>query len=269
MPEEKPEPAMARTKSMSRYRKSRVASKTDSEPFKPPVPAIPRASAQGLSSNPPMLRDGIRRVTEPVQSPQRQSPVGNTARRRPQETDEARMRRMGKEAHEREELRRKVQKETQEQERIARIRKAEEDEAERIRKAAEDEAERIRIAKEDDAELVRRAEQNAAVLAEQKRKDLERLQAELDAAAPTSPPPTTSPRDKLRFFSRKRAQTTTRPQPSSREPSTSLSTTRSNETHRVIEQGGGGIVPQIDAPISASNAGERVSYVLLCKDCNS
>ncbi len=28
---------------------------------------------------------------------------------------------------------------------------------------------------------------------------------------------------------------------------------------REIKQGGGGIVPQTDAPISASNAGERVS----------
>jgi hypothetical protein len=41
-----------------------------------------------------------------------------------------------------------------------------------------------------------------------------------------------------------------------------LSTTRSNEPPQGIEQGGGGIVPQIDAPISASNAGERVSLCL-------
>jgi hypothetical protein len=148
---------------------------------------------------------------------------------------------MGREAHEREEQRRKAHKEQEEQDRMARQQRAEE-EAELNRKAEEDSAKR---------------------LAEQKRKDLERLQAELDAAVPTSPPPPTSPREKLRFFSRKRAQTRTSPPSIVKRDSesTSLSTTKtkSNELPRGIEQGGGG--PQIDAPISASNAGERVSCV--------
>jgi multidrug efflux pump subunit AcrA (membrane-fusion protein) len=153
---------------------------------------------------------------------------------------------MGKEAHEREEQRRRERKEREEQERIARQQKA-----------------------EAEAEQARKAEEEAAnLLAEQKRKDLERLQAELDAAAlispPPPPPPTTSPRDKLRFFGRKRAETKTSPPATAERESTSvsLSTTRSNEPPQGIEQGGGGIVPQIDAPISASNAGERVSLCL-------
>jgi hypothetical protein len=245
--EQKPEPEMARTKSMSRYRRTRIVSKTDqiAEPPMPPVPVIPRSNAQVLNSHPSAQRDGTRRATDPVQSSQRQQrPVaGNTGHGRPRETDDERMRRMGKEAHEREAQRRQALKEREEQERISRQQKA----------VAE-------------AEQARKAEEEAAnLLAEQKRKDLERLQAELDAAVPTSPlpPPATSPRDKLRFFSRKRAQTKTSP-PATAERgsgSVSLSTTRSNEPPRGIEQGGGGIVPQIDAPISASNAGERVSCV--------
>jgi len=245
VPEQKPEPEMARTKSMSRYRRTRIVSKTDqvAASSMPPVPAIPRANAPALSSNPPAQRYGTRRVTEPIPSPhnQQRPAVGNAVPGRPRETDEERMRRMGREAHEREDKLRRERKEKEEQDRIARQQQAEA-EAEQARKAAEDAANR---------------------LAEQKRKDLERLQAELDAAVPTSPPLPTSPRDKLRFFSRKRAPTkTTPPTTAERESgSASLSTTKSNEPPRGIEQGGGGIVPQIDAPISASNAGERVSCV--------
>jgi hypothetical protein len=249
--EQSPEPEMTRTKSMSRYRRTRPVSKIEqiAAPPMSPVPPIPRANAQPLSSNqsnPPVQRDVTRRVTEPIHNPQRQKRLssGNTSRPRPQETDDERMRRLGKEAHEREEQRRRARKEKEEQERIARQYKAEE-EAKLARKAAED---------------------AAILLADQKRKDLERLQAELDAAVPTSPRPPTNPREKSRFFSRKRAQTKTspplNPPIAKRESeSTSLSTTKSNEPPRGIEQGGGGIVPQIDAPISASNAGERVSCV--------
>ena len=245
MPEQSPEPEMSRTKSMSRYRRTRPVATPEqiaTLPM-PSVPPIPRANAHGFTSNPPTQRDVTRRATEPIQNPQRQKRLSsnNPGRLRPQETDDERMRRIGREAHEREEQRRKAHKEQEEQDRMARQQRAEE-EAELNRKAEEDSAKR---------------------LAEQKRKDLERLQAELDAAVPTSPPPPTSPREKLRFFSRKRAQTRTSP-PSivKRESeSTSLSTTKtkSNELPRGIEQGGGG--PQIDAPISASNAGERVSCV--------
>jgi hypothetical protein len=150
---------------------------------------------------------------------------------------------MGNEAHEREEQRRLARKEKEEQERQLRKYREEQDRIARQQRA------------EEEAELARKAaEESANLLAEQKRKDLERLQAELEAATPTPPPLPTGPREKLRFFSRKRAQTKTSPP-----VSTSLSTTKSTEQPRGIEQGGGGIVPQIDAPISASNAGERVS----------
>jgi hypothetical protein len=243
LPEQSPEPEMARTKSMSRYRRTRPVATTEqiaTLPM-PSVPPIPRANAHGFTSNPPAQRDVTRRVTEPIQNPQRQKRLSsnNPGRLRPQETDDERMRRMGREAHEREEQRRKARKEQEEQDRMTRQQKAEEE-----------------------AELSRKAEEAAAKrLAEQKRKDLERLQAELDAAVPTSPPPPTSPREKLRFFSRRRAQTRSSPPPIAKRESesTSLSTTKSNEPPRGIEQGGGG--PQIDAPVSASNAGERVSCV--------
>ncbi|KAE9364464.1 hypothetical protein N431DRAFT_421467 [Stipitochalara longipes BDJ] len=248
VPEQRAEPAMARTKSMSRYRRTRSVSKIEqvAAPPAPPVPAIPRATPQSLASKPPAQRDTTRRVTEPLPNPQRQQRLSssNLGRLRLQETDDERMRRMGREAQEREELRHRARKEREEQARIARQQKAEE------------EAELARIAAED----------SATRLAEQKRKDLERLRAELDAAVPTSPPPLTSPRDKLRFFSRKRAQTTTSPPPTVKREAEGalLSTTKSNEAPRGIEQGGGGIVPQLDAPISASNSGER-RVLIRCK----
>jgi hypothetical protein len=124
---------------------------------------------------------------------------------------------------------------------------------------------------ESDAEKAKRAEKDAArILAEQKRKDLERLEAELEAAAPVSSPG----REKFGFFSRKRATTRTSP-PSAenkfRNMSTSVSLTSMVSTRisgsndpaprGVIGQGGGGIVPGTDAPISASNAGERASFL--------
>jgi hypothetical protein len=156
---------------------------------------------------------------------------------------------MGKEAQEREEQRHRARKELEVQDRVARQQKEEQERISQQRQA------------EEEAELGRKAAEDvAARLAEQKRKDLERLQAELDAAVPTSP---TSPREKLRFFSRKRAQTKTSPPPTvKREPESAMLTKmKSNEAPRGIEQGGGGIVPQLDAPMSASNAGERVSCV--------
>ena len=253
MPEQKAELDITRTKSMSRYRRTRAVSKIEqiAAPPAPPVPHIPRTNAQALSSNPPAQRDTTRRVTEPLPNPQRQQRLssGNIGRLRPQETDDERMRRMGKEAQEREEQRHRARKELEERERRARQQKEEEERISRQQKA------------EEEAELARKAAEDAATrLAEQKRKDLERLQAELDAAVPTSP---TSPREKLRFFSRKRAQTKTSPPAAARqEPEKALlSTTKSNEAPRGIEQGGGRIVPQLDAPMSASNAGERVSCV--------
>jgi hypothetical protein len=119
---------------------------------------------------------------------------------------------------------------------------------------------------EEEAELARWQEKEAArILAEQKRKDLERLEAELDAAAPIAPKVTSPGREKFSFFSRKRAPTKSTSGSESRSGNNSMSKTRSNEPPprssdppKAIIEGGGGIVPQTDAPISASNAGERV-----------
>ena len=141
----------------------------------------------------------------------------------------------------------KTQQEKAEKERMTQQQKAEAE--------AKAEAERARLAEEE----------NAKLLEEQKRKDLERLQAELDAATPAPVPLASPAKEKFGFFSRKRAATKTSPPRSSESgsvPST-LSQTKSNEPPRRIEQGGGGIVPQTDAPISASNAGERVSVPYL------
>jgi hypothetical protein len=120
-------------------------------------------------------------------------------------------------------------------------------------------------------------------LAEQKRKDLERLEATLNAAiqGPAVPRIGSPAKDKFGFFSRKKsvkspppaASTPPLPAPAapvpapSRPRSTSIvRSSGSNETPRTSKEpplplgpGGTVIVPGTDAPISAVNAGERVS----------
>jgi hypothetical protein len=116
-------------------------------------------------------------------------------------------------------------------------------------------------------------EQVARILAEQKRKDLERLEAELAAAAATPPAGRSSPStekvgiEKLAFLTRRRAKSKpASPRPSADtspdKSSQEISRTKSDEQPRNILQGGGGVVPGIDAPKSAVNAGERV-----CEHC--
>lgn len=102
-------------------------------------------------------------------------------------------------------------------------------------------------------------------LAEQKKKDLERLEATLDAAAASSPV-----KEKFSFFTRKRAHTKAAPPPVAVAPastpgpsSASLSRTGSNDTSSKSTEArrpraGTAAVPGSDAPISAVNAGERV-----------
>ncbi|KAH6703249.1 hypothetical protein BKA61DRAFT_194907 [Leptodontidium sp. MPI-SDFR-AT-0119] len=255
VPVQKPDNDFSRSKSMSRYRRSVVPAKAAqiADSSNPPVPTLPRAQntigAEG--------RNVIRRVTEPVNNVQAEERNGENSGRsqgRYRETEEERMRRKVKEFQEREEQQRRVQQAKAEQERLRQQRREEEE----LQRMAEEEPERL--------------------LAEQKRKDLERLQAELDAAPPPLMPVVSPKKEKFGFFSRKRAATKTTPPTTSgsgsgtnsmsksrsNEPPRSTEVPRSTDIPRGIEQGGGGIVPQTDAPISASNAGER-RVLIRCK----
>lgn len=263
-PEPEPQPVpvqksnndFSRTKSMSRYRRSVVPAKAGQAPgpSNPPVPALPRAQQTANLSE---SRNVTRRVTDPVkgtQTEQRSSPNAGRSQDRYRETEDERLQRKRKvrDYQERAEQSRRAQEEKEEQERMIQQQNSEAEQ----QVLAEQEAERL--------------------LAEQKRKDLERLQAELDAAPPPTRPLASPKREKFAFFSRKRAATRTTPPPTSGSGSgtNSMSKTRSNDPPRStevprstdiprgIEQGGGGIVPQTDAPISASNAGERVSVLV-------
>lgn len=178
------------------------------------------------------------------------------------ETDTERRQRHAREALEREAARQKLIKEREEHERLI------------ARQRALEEAHQAKLAEEEATKL----------LAEQKRRDLERLEKQLNAVAPdvieriTSPPAT----GKFKLFSRKRGLTKSTPPQTARSGSGSeLPTvvhTRSSEQPKAMEipkiveppkeprsaekgiaKGGGGIVPGTDAPISASNSGERVS----------
>lgn len=109
----------------------------------------------------------------------------------------------------------------------------------------------------------------ARILSEQKRKDLERLDEELTMAQSTQ---RTSPGKISTFFSRKRG--VSKPSPNTSGDDTALlERARSDErpeprkmrrANTGIEPGGGGVVPQTDAPMSAVNAGER-RVLVRCK----
>ena len=138
------------------------------------------------------------------------------------------------------------------------------------------------------------AQDRERILAEQKRQDLKRLEAELDAATPAEQ--ATSPREKFGFLSRKFGTTKTLPRrkvESADQPVPTIARARTQKvTKKIIgaplelgspletvpigvvsserkssvketdpiKQGGGNIVPQTDVPVSASNAGDRVSH---------
>jgi hypothetical protein len=115
----------------------------------------------------------------------------------------------------------------------------------------------------------------ARKLAEQKQKDLQRLEMELAAAAarPSQSPErsnsaTKSPSiEKFRVLTRKRAESKATPSKSSSSlteaESQEVPKLKANEPPKNILQGGGGAVPGVDAPKSAVNAGERVCTMIL------
>jgi hypothetical protein len=287
---------------MSRYRKSRIIK--EARPAPPPIPEAPAVPALARANTMTTPRSTMpqaihqssgripsRRVTDSAHNPHKQ-PFQSTNEKqasqttsRPRETENERLRRKIKEFQDREELKR-----------LALLKKEEEEREIQLRKAA----------RESEVNKARRVEEeNAKILAEQKRKDLERLQKELDAAVPGTAPAAPKVqavagpmlREKFSFFSRKKnAAKDTPPQtPKSSSGPTSTISSKSTDPQRVPEkvckeelpkniekqvrvelpkrvekplepelpkaigQGGGGIVPQTDAPISASNAGERVS----------
>jgi hypothetical protein len=246
IPEQKRQDAPV-SRSMSRYRRPKKNDQATSPQSLPPGPSIARV---------PDLTSPTRRVTEPVpslQRTQRNDRYGGV-QVQVRETEIERLQRKAREICDQQEQQRRTEKEQEERKRREEQQKA------------EVEAEQARLAKE--------------MLAEQKRKDLERLEAELDAASPALAR-VRSPREKFGFFTRKRAATKVTP------PSTTASVSRSSgepqtksqgplsggnaapisdarkisqdAPPRAIEQGGGGVVPGIDAPMSAVNAGERVS----------
>jgi hypothetical protein len=133
-------------------------------------------------------------------------------------------------------------------------------------------------------EVARLEAETDRILAEQRKRDLlraQQLQHPLQApsrreiGSPLSRDKLKSPvLEKFHFFGRGRrsnaSHTTISTLTNPTSPSTSLSTpssaatsmdfTHAMDSPRFIEVGGKGIVPQVDAPLTASNAGERVSF---------
>lgn len=146
-----------------------------------------------------------------------------------------------REAEEAEALRRQKEEKKAEQERGKKLRKAE---AQKILQQREEEAARAR-----QEEKERRARQE-----ERDRKA--KQEQEQARKAPSSSPPVSPPRhDNFGMFKRRKDPLTPdSPEESSRPPRISLSGDRETAA---IRPGGGGIVPGIDAPTSAVNAGER------------
>jgi hypothetical protein len=204
------------------------------------LPSVP--SITTVASDPTYLNSrGIaRRETEPVPTTARnQQPPEWYGQKQfkgqPRETETERLQRKAREIREREEQEKQILRENQER--------------------IQNEAEQARLAREE----------TERVLAEQKRKDLERLEMELEAAAPRASTMTSS-KEKFSFFSRKRSASTAAHTASPKATPGNIAVTAPLSLSRPpgppsigIEKGGGGIVPGTDAPISAVNAGERVS----------
>ena len=125
------------------------------------------------------------------------------------------------------------------------------------------------------AEVARLEAETDRILAEQKKRDAARAQAQL---LPPPPRPKFLILEKFSFLSRSRRSNATSsqvgtPSPSPTAPtvfsldfsrrSSSLEDSSSSTPDKMsfIEQGGRGIVPGVDAPTSASNGGERVSLL--------
>lgn len=127
-------------------------------------------------------------------------------------------------------------------------------------------------------EVARLEAETDRILAEQKKLDLARLQAQLAAAKSPPPKPKRLILGKLTFLSRSGKRSSPSPTSASGSvpgsPSTVAPTlfsfdlssrdstpvsSPSPQSMNFIEVGGKGIVPQMDAPTSASNGGERVS----------
>ncbi|KAI9822550.1 MAG: hypothetical protein M1827_000269 [Pycnora praestabilis] len=106
-------------------------------------------------------------------------------------------------------------------------------------------------------EEARRIEgERAQLLKEIKRRELERLEKELDAAKPSSSPPKIDQsRDKLGLFSRLKADKGSPPTSPDMQQSQCTFTQGDRQAH--TDPGGLGTVRGVDAPVSAVNAGER------------
>lgn len=265
---------MQRTKSMARYR--RPGQKIGIPVEKLPIPN----AAQVRNGAGERERISTRAVTDPIKAPLPQQ--GEAPRRQP-ESENERLRRKVREFQEREAAR------VAEQNAVARE-KEEREKAYQVQLQKENTERELRRKRSQEQGLRRQREgvekirsNSAEMLEEQKKRDLERLQKELDAAAPAVSPPPSAKSPRFGFFSRKSGNLKDMPPdvdvpvPKINEASKQNILARSPQKKAVlptqgpkivvevaphIQQGGGGIVPQTDAPISASNAGERVGVLL-------
>lgn len=226
-------------RSMSRYRRSRAPTQEHRQPpTAPPIPMIPSGFAQeelARQTNNELLKS----TSQPERSRSRAPP------------DERGLR----STEERKDFRRQISPASPEPLGHT-LSAAEEDE--RLQRAhTRTQQQRVERQKAEEEEALK-------ILAEQKRKDLERLEIQLAAAVvarPISPPVSSSTRDRFKIFGRKRSATRSTPP-----HSTTKDTVRRGASHDLpmpISSGGG-----VDAPVSAVNAGERVSLIDLPRDDN-
>lgn len=136
---------------------------------------------------------------------------------------------------------------------------------------SDDRSQRLREQREDALRYAREMAHNDAVndhlIAEQKKKDLERLRIQL-ANSPESPRRSSKPRSPVleKFVALTKGRKSKDSVSPSMSPASSSSGSMDNnyaftelpKPPKGIMPGGRGIVPQMDAPISAVNAGDRV-----------
>ncbi|KAF7890391.1 hypothetical protein EAF00_008706 [Botryotinia globosa] len=244
--------SLSRTKSMSRYRRPKVAPQTDPSP---PVPSLPVSHVQSTSPNPAARMPMTRRTTDPVDSAMG-LPSNYAQTRRPiPKRSQTHLGATGG-SHNYDERQQSYEPNYHSDHGVN----------QQILLSPSHSPPPVSLP------VQLSDEETERILAEQKRKDLERLEATLDAAANDA---VKSPPQKFTFFgSKRRATTTTKPPlPSVLDNIAAIQRTIGDGPPRNdapvinpvgIQQGGGGIVPQTDAPISASNAPER-RVLIRCK----
>jgi hypothetical protein len=273
------------SRSMSRYHRRPTASHA-TPPKAPPLRSatlnvpppeaaqVSTAAARNRAQSSPQTRNPSNVQPRPNTSRTREAATATSPGERPRPRtarDEAKQ--LLQDEHDRQRrLREKLEAEKREKLRAEQAKQAEQ--ARREQQRAEEDLERLRAQREaEDAEQLRqqqhekergtRLQKAESSKRLREREDAERQARAEEATRKEHASPSTSPRRHRGFTLFKRPSDSPQSPPQASPPSKPPPTSYSNRDMDNIKAGGGGAVLGIDAPVSAVNAGDRVSCSLL------